>query len=136
MAKEIEKVDVVLLRLDNIENRVELLEVIAKKQLTEVPEETQKQEMKKVIQINTKPKLSKPLHDNKGNLTKGVEVIEHGKKYYCTTPQEQKIFTENNPDVETESFNIELSVADANKYLNDPENKKEFTRKVEEKVNV
>lgn len=122
-------------KLDGLENRVQLLEIIAKKQMVaEVQPELDA--MKKVIQINTLPKLSKPRYNNKGELIAKAAVIEPGKSYFCTTPQEQHIFSENNPGVETESFNIDLPVSTANEYLNNPENKRQFTMKVEEKVNA
>lgn len=98
------KYDIIQEKLDNLENRVQLLEVIAKKQLTEL--EPLVDEVKKVIQINAK-----------------------GKTYFCTTSQEQYIFSQNNPGVETETFNIELPVSLANEYLNKPENKEQFTKK-------
>ena len=59
---------------------------------------------------------------------KVVQINANGKSYFCTTNQEQQIFSENNPDVETETFTLELPVAVANGYLNDPENKKQFTK--------
>jgi len=116
-------------KLKDLENRVQLLEIIAKKQALETQPETQQNEMKKVIQINTKPKLSKPNYNNKGELIAKAEIIERGRTYFCSTPQEQHIFTENNPGVETESFTVELPVISADKYLNDPENKKQFTER-------
>lgn len=91
-------------KVDELENRVQLLEIIAKQGLKVSAEPTQT--VKKVIQINAK-----------------------GKRYFCETTQEQQVFSENNPGVKTETFSIELPVADADKYLNDPENKKQFTKK-------
>jgi hypothetical protein len=64
------------------------------------------------------------------NETKDVIEIIAGKRiYFCETSEEQQIFSENNPGVETETFHIELLVPTADKYLNDPENKKQFTSK-------
>lgn len=114
-------------KVDALENRVQLLEIIAKKQLV-VETKTEPDETKKVIQINTLPKLAKARYNNKGELIEKEKVIESGKSYFCTTPQEQHIFSENNPSVETESFNVDLPVLVANEYLNDPENKKQFTK--------
>ena len=92
-------------RIKGLVNRVELLEIVAKAQSQSVPQ-SESTSIKKVIQINAK-----------------------GKTYFCTTSQEQQIFTENNPGVETETFNIELPPTVADRYLNNPENKKQFTKK-------
>lgn len=96
-------------KLDDLENRVELLEIIAKKEAPETQIEETQSQVKKVIQINAK-----------------------GKKYFCTTPLEQQIFSENNPGVKTETYTLELPVFIVDKYLNDPENKKQFTKKKEQ----
>lgn len=113
---EIEKKDEVQERLGSIEGRLDLLEVIIKKAMSDIqpkeePEEREK--MRKVIQINAK-----------------------GKKYFCMTSSQERIFAENNPGVETESFHLELLESIAEKYLNDPENKKQFTEKAKETVKV
>ena len=92
-------------RINGLANRVELLEIIAKSQPATQPE-SRPESMKKVIQINAR-----------------------GKTYFCATNQEQQIFTQNNPGVETETFNIELTSDVADRYLNDPENKKQFTKR-------
>lgn len=96
-------------KLNILENRVQLLEIIAKagtqQQLAEMPK------TKKVIQINA----------YKGG---------RGEKYFCMTQQEQSIFAENNPGVKTETFKVELPDYVANERLNDPENKKQFVKKV------
>jgi hypothetical protein len=60
-------------------------------------------------------------------MTDVIQINAKGRKYFCTTRQEQEAFAANNPNVEMEIFNIELSAAAAKKYLNDPENKKQFT---------
>lgn len=51
--------------------------------------------------------------------------------YFCKTKEEECIFSENNPGVETETFSIELLTSTARKYLDDPENKRQFTRQKE-----
>lgn len=61
--------------------------------------------------------------------TRVIQINAEGKRYFCSTPEEQQIFTENNPDVKTESFNLELPISTADKYLNDPENKKQFIKR-------
>jgi hypothetical protein len=60
-----------------------------------------------------------------------IQIIAGKEIYFCRTPEEQMIFSENNPGVETETFNIELLNSTAEKYLNDPENKKQFMKKEE-----
>lgn len=92
-------------KFDELENRMKLLEIIVTKQTSETQPEPQ-QEVMKVIQINA-----------------------NDKSYFCTTAQEQQIFDENNPGAKTETFNIELSIPIANERLNNPENKKQFTRR-------
>lgn len=61
-----------------------------------------------------------------------VEVIQinMGKnRYFCKNSQEQEIFDENHPGAKTESFTIELPDYIAKKYLDNPDNKKQFERK-------
>ncbi len=93
-------------RIDSLENRVELLEIIAKKGSPGGLSEEIQRDVKKVIQINAK-----------------------GRKYFCETDLEQHLFTENNPGVVTESYNIELPTDIADRYLSNPENKKQFVKK-------
>lgn len=100
------KTDEIQEKLAALENRIELLEIIAKKGTPEIQQETQRevqQETKKLIQINAK-----------------------GKKYFCRNRQEQQLFKQNNPGVETEVFEVELAIPTADAYLDDPENKKQF----------
>lgn len=62
-----------------------------------------------------------------------VEKLIDGKRiFFCRTPEEEMIFSGNNPGVKTETFHIEMLVSTANKYLNGPENRKQFTRPVME----
>lgn len=99
--------------LENLASKVGLLEIIAKNQPAGT-REAPPRDVKNVIQI-----------------------IANGKSYFCQTPQEQEIFQGNNPGVEIESHNIELATPTADKYLTDPENIKQFTKKkVEETVNA
>lgn len=91
-------------KLNDLENRVQLLEIIVKKQSS--GPQPEQEEMKKVIQINAK-----------------------GKKYFCETPQEQQVFSKNNPGVKTETFNIELPILTANERLNAPGNREQFAEK-------
>ncbi|MCK5016957.1 MAG: hypothetical protein KAS32_07775 [Candidatus Peribacteraceae bacterium] len=67
---------------------------------------------------------------------KVIEIIAGGKKYFCDSMEGKMIFSQNNPGVKVEMYNIELPLHLADRYLNDPENKKQFTRPVEEKVEI
>jgi len=49
--------------------------------------------------------------------------------YWCQTKEQEVIFKDNNPGVRTETFNVQLLKSTAIKYLNDPENMKQFTKK-------
>lgn len=75
-------------------------------------------------------------------------IVENGRKpYFCQTKEQELIFLENNPGVReedsnkviiaasgvrTESFSIQLLKSTAIKYMNDPRNVKEFTKKEEQ----
>ena len=99
--------------IEELKNQVRRNEQVA------VQERTVAKGHKPVKQIIVKPTL-----DAAGN----VKVA--GKSYFCETSEEQEIFKTNNPGVETESFDIEMLISTADKYLNDPENRKQFTRKI------
>ena len=55
-----------------------------------------------------------------------------GEAYFCQTKEQEQTFKENNPGVRTEMFEIQLLKSTAIKYLNNPENKKQFTKKEEQ----
>ena len=74
--------------------------------------------------VPVKQILTKPTLDAVG------QIVKAGKTYFCETKEQELIFKENNPGVETESFNIELLKSTADKYLSDPQNRKQFTRKI------
>lgn len=93
-------------KLDGLEPRVKCLEIIASKGTVGIQTEEPVQQVKKVIQINA-----------------------NGRKYICITSAEQQIFKENNPDVRMETYTIELPNFIADKYMKDPENIKQFTKK-------
>jgi hypothetical protein len=61
----------------------------------------------------------------------GKEVIvEKGRQpYFCQDKEDAAVFAENNPGVRTETFTIQLLKSTAIKYLNGPENVKQFTKK-------
>ena len=48
-----------------------------------------------------------------------IQIIAGKKIYFCRTSEEEMIFSENNPGVETETFHIELLNSTAEKYLNE-----------------
>ncbi len=110
MSEATDRLDFLEARVDELTSKVELLEIIAKK--TDSAEQQDEQErQRKVTQINM-----------------------GGKKYICETAAEVAIFAENNPGVKTDTYHIELPNHIIQGYLDDPENKKQFTRK--EKVNA
>lgn len=108
MSETTDRLDFVEARCDDLTNRVELLEIIAKKT---GPAEPEGERSRKVTQINM-----------------------GGKKFICVTAEEESIFAQNNPGVEVETYHIELPEHVIQGYLDDPENMKQFTRK--EKVNA
>jgi len=66
--------------------------------------------------------------DRDGNILY-VEVPR--RPYFCQTKEQETMFSENNPGTRTETFVIQLLESTAKKYLNDPENMKQFARKGE-----
>jgi len=64
--------------------------------------------------------------DRDGNILY-VEVPR--KPCFCQTKEQEAVFAENNPDVRTETFEIQLLKSTAIKYLDDPENMKQFEKK-------
>jgi len=95
-------------KLDNIEHRLKLLEILATKGTPGIQQEAPQQQDKKVIQINA-----------------------NGRKYICITQEQLHIFKENNPGVKMETYTIEMPDHIIDKYMNDPENKKQLTKKEE-----
>lgn len=58
------------------------------------------------------------------------EIVEMGRQpYFCQDSEDALVFAENNPNARTESFTIQLMKSTAIRYLNDPENMKQFTKK-------
>ncbi len=117
-------------QVEGLKGRVGMLEIVAKNTVAAAGPEEPLERMVKVIQINVAPKTKMVVEDKR----KVLKLVEGGKEYFCITAEEQRIFAENNPGVKTESFKVELQEAAAEKYLNDPENKKQFTKKIEKKV--
>jgi len=50
--------------------------------------------------------------------------------FFCQDPEDAQIFTENNPDLRTETFTVQVRKSTAIKYLDAPENMKQFERAV------
>ena len=70
----------------------------------------------------------------KGEIIKkdgNVLYVEIGyAPYFCQDPEDALVFAENNPDLRTESFTVQLRKSTAIKYLDSPRNMKQFERKV------
>ena len=61
--------------------------------------------------------------DRQGNI---LYVETSSGPYFCQDPEDSLIFTENNPDLRTETFTVQVRKTTAIKYLNAPENMKQF----------
>ncbi len=70
----------------------------------------------------------------KGEIIKkdgNVLYVEIGyAPYFCQDPEDALVFADNNPDLRTESFTVQLRKSTAIKYLDSPRNMKQFERKV------
>lgn len=63
------------------------------------------------------------MKDKDGNIL----YVEKGRQpCFCQTKEQERIFAENNPGIRTETFEIQVLKSTAIKYLNDPENIKQF----------
>jgi hypothetical protein len=87
-----------------------------------------------LLEILAKQPKAAPVEEGQIKLVKLKQINIGGKKYFCKTIAEQQAFVENHPGAKTESFDIEVQVETAEKYLADPENMKQFARR--EAVNV
>ena len=57
-------------------------------------------------------------------------IVERGRApYFCQDQEDELVFAENNPNARTEKFTVQLLKSTAIKYLNDPENVKQFIKK-------
>ncbi len=56
------------------------------------------------------------------------KVEKSRRPYFCQTKEQEVIFKENNSDLRIETFSIQLLKSTAIKYLNDPENMKQFIK--------
>lgn len=64
--------------------------------------------------------------DKDGN-TMYVEISSG--PFFCQDPEDAQIFTENNPNLRTETFTVQVRKSTAIKYLNAPENVKQFKKR-------
>ncbi len=69
--------------------------------------------------------------DKIGNVIGEKEVIieKSRNKCFCQSPEDAVIYKANNPDARIETFSIQLLKSTAKKYINDPENMKQFKEK-------
>ena len=49
--------------------------------------------------------------------------------YFCQDPEDALVFSENNPDTRTETFTVQIRKSTAIKYLDAPENMKQFKKR-------
>ena len=72
-------------------------------------------------------RMEKEKDEQTGKYT-GKEIpIEKGRApCFCQSPEDEVVYRANNPKARIESFGIQLLKSTAIKYLNDPENMKQF----------
>ncbi len=70
--------------------------------------------------------LGEIMKDKDGN-TLFVEVSRG--PYFCQDPEDSLTFSENNPDTRTETFTVQVRKSTAIKYLDAPENMKQFQKR-------
>ena len=63
------------------------------------------------------------------DVGKVTNVEKSRKKCFCQSPEDEAIYKANNSDARIETFGIQLLKSIAIKYLNDPENVKQFIAK-------
>ncbi len=65
------------------------------------------------------------MKDKDGNML----YVEIGRgPYFCQDPEDALVFSENNPDTRTETFTVQIRKSTAVKYLDSPENMKQFEK--------
>jgi hypothetical protein len=64
--------------------------------------------------------------EKKNDVGKVTDVEKSRKPCFCQTSEDERIYKENNPKPRIETFSIQLLKSTAIKYLNDPENVKQF----------
>ena len=63
---------------------------------------------------------------NEDGIEKNIEI---GHPYFCQDIEDELVFANNNPGKRTEKFTVEVLKSTAIRYLDDPENVKQFVRK-------
>ncbi len=66
------------------------------------------------------------MKDREGNVL--FVEISRG-PYFCQDPEDALVFAENNPDTRTETFTVQVRKSTAVKYLDAPQNMKQFEKK-------
>ncbi len=66
------------------------------------------------------------MKDKDGNML--YVEISRG-PYFCQDPEDPLTFAENNPDTRTETFTVQVRKSTAIKYLDSPENMKQFEKR-------
>ena len=75
-------------------------------------------------------RMEEVIDDLTGQPTGKMKRIEKSRgPCFCQTPEDEATYKANNPDARIETFGIQLLKSTAIKYLNDPENMKQFIRK-------
>jgi hypothetical protein len=70
-----------------------------------------------------------PVGKKKNEDGKEIIVEKSRGPFFCQDSEDAVVFAENNPNARTESFTIQLMKSTAIRYLNDPENMRQFVRK-------
>lgn len=73
--------------------------------------------------------------ETKGRIKKDADgntlYVERSRgPYFCQDPEDALVFAENNPTTRTETFTVQVRKSTAIKYLDAPENMKQFERRV------
>ncbi len=77
-------------------------------------------------------KMVEVIDDLTGQPTGKMKKIEKSRKpCFCQTPEDEAIYKANNSDARIETFGIQLLKSTAIKYLNNPENMKQFIKGAE-----
>ena len=85
----------------------------------------------KLIQIIPYDKAKVKKIDVEKNKVVMVDTEIGRRSYFCQDKEDLLIFKENNPEPRLETHDVQVLKSTAVKYLNDPENMKEFVKKEE-----
>ena len=81
---------------------------------------------KQMDTLLNQPRVVETAGDKPKTTVEVIQINMDGKKYFCTTQEEQRVFDVNHPGSVTESFTIELEGYIAKKYLDNPDNARHF----------